>query len=172
MNCLGFHRNNFLFSASYQGLKGKLTADSKFQDPAFFWSINPQNRALNQKKPWQLVQLSLVQSALTGVGRFGPNLVSMAGIHLEFTPKQKYPPPAPRGGLQGPSNFVVWRNWSGHLSHEWAWIKNLAVWPEGGLKAFQNKPKKFLDPASFRSSRNTLTFFGAIFALKKMGDRT
>ena len=87
-------------------------------------------------------------------------------------PRTKIPPAGPRGGQKGPSNFVVWRNWSGHLSHEWTWIKNLAVWPEGGLKALQNKAKTILDPASFRSSMTTRTFFGAIFALKKMAGPT
>ena len=38
--------------------------------------------------------------------------------------------------------------------------------PEGGLKALQNKAKKFLDLALFWSSRTTWTFFGPIFSLK------
>ena len=44
--CLHFSRIFFLLSANSQVLKGKLTADFKFQDWAIFWSISSQNRKI------------------------------------------------------------------------------------------------------------------------------
>ena len=68
-----------------------------------------------------------------------------------------------RGGLLGDLKFLLRGKWTADLSHDWAWIKNLLGWPQGGTKTFPKSTQKFLDPALIWSSRAPQSFFWTCF---------